>query len=29
MKLEQSAFFDGEKVDYLAQRQKALHIVGF
>jgi len=29
MKLEQSAFFDGKKIYYLAQRQKALHIVGF
>ena len=29
MKLEQSALFDGERVHYLADRQKALHVVGF
>ena len=29
MKLEQSALFDGERVHYLAGRQKALHVVGF
>ena len=29
MKLEQSALFDGNTVHYLAERQKALHIVGF
>ena len=29
MKLEQSAFFDGNTVHYLAERQKALHVVGF
>ena len=29
MKLEQSALFDGNTVHYLADRQKALHIVGF
>ena len=29
MKLEQSALFDGERVHYLADRQKALHIIGF
>jgi hypothetical protein len=27
MKLEQSAFFDGVAVHYLAGRQKALHLV--
>jgi Xaa-Pro aminopeptidase len=29
MKLEQSALFDGNTVHYLAERQKALHVVGF
>jgi Xaa-Pro aminopeptidase len=29
MKLEQSALFDGKTVQYLAERQKALHVVGF
>ena len=29
MKLEQSALFDGNAVHYLAERQKALHVVGF
>ena len=29
MKLEQSALFDGNTVLYLAERQKALHVVGF
>ena len=29
MKLEQSALFDGERVHYLADRQKSLHVVGF
>jgi Xaa-Pro aminopeptidase len=29
MKLEQSALFDGTTVHYLAERQKALHVVGF
>jgi Xaa-Pro aminopeptidase len=29
MKLEQSALFDGERVHYLADRQRTLHIVGF
>ena len=29
MKLEQSAIFDGEQVQYLAGRQKSLHIIGF
>ena len=29
MKLEQSALFDGKTVHYLAERQKALHVVGF
>ncbi len=29
MKLEQSALFDGKNVHYLADRQKALHVVGF
>ena len=29
MKLEQSALFDGNTVHYLADRQKALHVVGF
>ena len=27
MKLEQSAFYDGEKVYYLADRQRKLHVV--
>ena len=29
MKLEQSAFFDGAAVYYLADRQTQLHLVGF
>jgi Xaa-Pro aminopeptidase len=29
MKLEQSALFDGNTVHFLAERQKALHVVGF
>lgn len=29
MKLEQSAIFDGEQVQYLAGRQESLHIIGF
>jgi Xaa-Pro aminopeptidase len=29
MKLEQSAFFDGNTVHYLAERQKTFHVVGF
>ena len=29
MKLEQSALFDGNTIHYLAERQKALHVVGF
>ena len=29
MKLEQSALFDGRDVHYLADRQKALHVIGF
>ncbi len=29
LKLEQSALFDGNTVHYLAERQKALHVVGF
>ena len=29
MKLEQSALFDGKTVLYLAERQKALHVIGF
>jgi Xaa-Pro aminopeptidase len=29
MKLEQSALFDGERLHYLADRQTALHVVGF
>ena len=29
MKLEQSALFNGNTVHYLAERQKALHVVGF
>ena len=29
MKLEQSAIFDGERVHYLAGRQKSLHVIGF
>ena len=29
MKLEQSAFFDGSKVTYLAGRQKSLHLVRY